>query len=55
MTPVDVMEELKAQAEASTEFSDATITHAPGPGFIIDVPREGRFLVVVTREEEDEH
>ena len=52
MSEVDVMEELKALVEQSPEFSDCTVTHAEGLGFLIDMPREGKFLVLVKREEE---
>ena len=54
MSEVDVMEELKALVEQSPEFSDCTVTHTEegGLGFLIDMPREGKFLVLVKREEE---
>ena len=54
MNEVDVMEELKALVEQSPEFSDCTVTHTEegGLGFLIDMPREGQFVVVVRRAEE---
>ena len=53
MNEVDVMEELRALVEQSPEFSDCTVKRADeGLGFLIDMPREGRFVVTVRREEE---
>ena len=53
MDEQDILEEIKSLVERASVFSDATVTYADhlegydGPRIIIDLPREGRFLLEV--------
>lgn len=47
MDEQDILEEIKALVERASVFSDATIDYGDDEGFVIDLPREGRFVVTV--------
>lgn len=52
MDEQDLMEELKAMAEAALGFAGCTISYSNTPhAFVIDDPHAGRFKVLVLEED----
>ena len=47
MDEQDILEEIKALVERASVFSDATVEYTEDTSFEIDLPREGKFLVMV--------